>query len=115
MGVGAALLVLAAAEEGPTRRVLSLRPALFLGRISYSLYLVHFPLMLLVAPRLIHTVSPWSAPLLIAVLLPLSILVSVASYRLVERPSITWGNRVCRAWADWTGKRPLESRAGWVA
>lgn len=110
MGIGAMLLVVAAAEAGPTRRVLSLRPALFLGRISYSLYLVHFPLLMLLAPRMIHGSSPWSALYLIVGLLSLSILISVASYRLVERPSISFGNGLCRAWARWTGKRVLETR-----
>lgn len=65
----------------------------FLGQISYSSYLLHFPLQLLFAavalacsvPRTCFY-SPWSLGLFFGVLIPLSL----ASYWLLERPAQTF-------------------------
>ena len=65
------------------------RPVLgWLGRVSYSLYLFHLPL-LLTAVHLFHdTIAP-------AVYMPITILVSFVvaelAYRFIEAPSINWG------------------------
>ncbi|MET4781759.1 acyltransferase family protein [Glaciihabitans sp. UYNi722] len=79
--VGAAMLIACAAERGPSR-LLSLPPLQFLGRISYSIYLVHWPLLVLARER---------AGLAETIPLPFGILLGVASvplawllYRFVE-------------------------------
>ena len=84
VAVAAALLVVAAATAAPTplRWLLEVEPLPFLGRISYSLYLWHLPILEEVARR------RGSDDLLgIALVgLPLSLAVALVSYALVERP-----------------------------
>ncbi|HVS38719.1 MAG TPA: acyltransferase [Gemmataceae bacterium] len=79
---------LAAAPPWPLSRLLSAPPLVGIGRISYGLYLWHFPLLSL-APKLIHSCIPamhrlpeWDAPL--AYLLALG--AALLSYYAVERP-----------------------------
>lgn len=84
--LGAAAVVVAAPSSGrwgPTA-VLAIRPMQFVGRISYSLYLVHWPL--LVVPVITSTMGeelPFATSLLLA---GLSVPVAWALHRAVERP-----------------------------
>jgi len=73
------VLVLATANETPSllSRALSLPPLVFLGQISYSLYLWH-PMILSFGDKLLGI--PRAAGVLI------SLGVATASYYLVERP-----------------------------
>jgi peptidoglycan/LPS O-acetylase OafA/YrhL len=63
-------------------RVLSWRPLVFLGGLSYSLYLMHF-VVLLTIERVWHTSNPLAIP---ACALLLSLAIAWAMYILVERP-----------------------------
>ena len=45
--VGTALLILGGTQSGPIGRALSVRPMVFVGEISYALYLVHWPVFTL--------------------------------------------------------------------
>jgi peptidoglycan/LPS O-acetylase OafA/YrhL len=73
-------------------RVLDLRPLALLGIASYSLYLWHTRILGWL-PH--HTVSGWAECLvLIAISLPICVLVSFASYRLIEYPPL----RLRRRW-----------------
>lgn len=81
--VGAAL-VLAAGGRGATMgaaRVLSLRPMQAVGRVSYSWYLWHWPVLLLGA-TLLDTKSGWTRLALVVV----SLLLATLSYRCFETP-----------------------------
>ena len=79
--VGAAAWVLVAAlEPGRLSRALSIAPLRYAGRISYSLYLWHLPILML-GPR--HVPPGWPGT---AILLAVSIVTAAASYHLVERP-----------------------------
>jgi peptidoglycan/LPS O-acetylase OafA/YrhL len=80
-GVACAILGLAAAPVRALEFVLSLPPLVLLGRISYGAYLWQGAVFMLLAAYL-H-LDTW---LLLAVGLPLTMLVSAASYRFVERP-----------------------------
>jgi len=86
--LGAVAVIAAGRTEGgwtPTPLV-DLRPVQFLGDISYSLYLWHWPLIVLVPVAL-------GAPpghLLALGLAAGSVLLAVASYRFVEQPLRTW-------------------------
>ncbi len=77
-GAGATLLIALAPR---CDRMLSVAPLLFLGRISYSLYLVHLPLFLVV----IYALHAGSAAL--PLLVPASLLAGWGFNALVERPS----------------------------
>ncbi len=100
---GTALVLLAgtAVRRGPVALVLSTRPAQTLGELSYSIYLWHWPLLVLVEIRLAHHVSLWASLLLAAVSVPLAAL----TYRYVEQPArharalVTRGPRVTVALA----------------
>ena len=90
------------------QKLLETRPALFLGRISYSLYLLHIGVLLL-CTRLVEPASAASGLLLVGVVLALAIAASEAFHRLVERPSIALGNGVCASLAARIGGETLRS------
>ncbi len=81
-----AVLIHAGAGVGETRRIavaalLSRRLPVAIGRISYSLYLYHWPILVLARYASLPTALPWrlGEGVLVAAL-------SVASYRFVEQP-----------------------------
>jgi len=87
--LGTALVILAVGLAGRLRTWLELRPLQFLGRISYSLYLVHFigaTLVKIGMSRLGGSVG--GALLLFAAANVVSILAAWVMYRLVEAPSL---------------------------
>jgi peptidoglycan/LPS O-acetylase OafA/YrhL len=49
VGLGAAALLLAAARPGPVSTVLSVRPLVRIGHFSYSIYLIHIPILEVIA------------------------------------------------------------------
>ena len=84
---GAALLIIAGMNRKattPTGLLLSSPPARFIGRISYSLYLWHWPLI--VFAGLIVSKQRISAPAWDAALAVISVLVAWGSYHLIEQP-----------------------------
>jgi peptidoglycan/LPS O-acetylase OafA/YrhL len=82
--VGAALIILGGAAQPRfgVSRALSLRPAVFMGDLSYSLYLWHFPFIALAARY--WGVTPDLTSRL--VLLAIAIVVSFLSFKLLENP-----------------------------
>jgi peptidoglycan/LPS O-acetylase OafA/YrhL len=67
----------------------------FLGRISYSLYLVHVPVGILFQDRVMpHLTSDGQRQALALVTLALSILAGWVFYRLIERPSLDLSKRI---------------------
>ncbi len=81
---GVTLIVIAAAvaPRGKVRTVLALAPLVLVGRISYGLYLFHFPVFGWLGPR---RVGFDGLPLLL-VQLAVTAAIAVGSYLLVERP-----------------------------
>ncbi|HEX3809437.1 MAG TPA: acyltransferase family protein [Rhizomicrobium sp.] len=80
--VGAALLIYSGKGGSRVGDVLSLRPLVFIGLISYSLYLVHWPLFVFtryVVYRPLHPVE-------ICALLAISFALATLSWRFIERP-----------------------------
>ena len=76
------LLLVGLQVGGPVRQALGWRPLVALGKISYGVYLFHWPLYVLLEER---RTGLDGAPLL-AVRLGATLLVSVVSYRLFESP-----------------------------
>lgn len=87
--LGATLLI-ACAEGTPLGRVLSWRPVVGIGRISYSLYLWHWPIIVFWKTRAGTDLSPLDTALIAA----LSIVAAVLSYRYVEQPFRTGAMRL---------------------
>lgn len=79
--IGAALL-LAYGKDAITERVLTLAPVQWLGRISYSLYLWHYPLLQLY----LGGIDPQPASLMMAGVFAASIGAALLSYYLIEWP-----------------------------
>jgi peptidoglycan/LPS O-acetylase OafA/YrhL len=105
--LGAVLLVFAVLHCGPLRAVATSRPLQWLGAVSFSLYLVHEPIVVTLAT--LTPVGVRGFAVVLAVGIPLSLVGAVLFSRLVERPS--------RRLAAWAGRerdgrgRPLRSGA----
>ncbi len=86
----------------PATRAMSVRPVLWIGTRSYSLYLVHLPLVgLLAALFSVDTAPVWFVVLCLAA----SLALAAVFYRLVEAPSTRLSSRFGRA----RTRRPTES------
>lgn len=92
--VGAVLLI-RFGSTGPVGWILRSRIAVWIGLISYSLYLVHWPLFVYISYRLPDVPSLW----LKAALFPAAIALAALNYYLVEKPlrrpapeGRRWGN-----------------------
>jgi peptidoglycan/LPS O-acetylase OafA/YrhL len=83
VSLGAVVLVVLAASWPVASRALSTPPLRWLGRISFSLYLVHEPIVVSVALLW----SPTNSLFVLLVALPLSLAIGDLMYRFVERPS----------------------------
>ena len=88
--VGTVILVVCAAFWAAARRALTTRPLLWLGKISFSLYLVHEPIVI-AARFATQTLSPWVG---MAISLPTAILVAVIFHRVVEQPCYRLAKRI---------------------
>lgn len=100
----ATLVLLAALEDGtrsPVHRWLASTPMVAIGKISYGVYLVHWPLLLLV--RKFVSTDPWTG---VALGVSGSIGLATISYFLLEQPIRT---------SDWLDRRGRAVLAGGVA
>jgi len=81
--VGAALLIWSGrlADTGVSS-LLSLRPLVFIGLISYSLYLVHWPIIVFTH---YYTLQPTTYPMM-ALMIAASFVTAVFSWRFIEQP-----------------------------
>ena len=76
----------------PTDRLFSLPPLRYVGRISYGIYLYHWPIFLILDESRTHLSGTW----LLALRLMVTLVVASASYHFVEsrirglRPFVTW-------------------------
>ena len=96
-GVGAALLICGVVASSTAQRVLSIRPLLYLGKISYSIYLVHI-LVLKMAPPFLQFINNQGVTGVVSTsavfaLFTLSIVIALSDilYRFVEVPSMQVG------------------------
>lgn len=81
------LIICVQNTECIVRRLLSVKPLVWLGQRSFSVYLVHYPLLLLMNPATRTTRIAWWEQVLQLVLI---LAVAEVFYRLVERP---WSHR----------------------
>jgi peptidoglycan/LPS O-acetylase OafA/YrhL len=82
MSIVNAALVMALLAPGPLTRVLAWAPAVIIGRLSYSWYLVHWPIILILTPDRTGLES-WA---LLALKVAASLAVAVILHRAVEQP-----------------------------
>jgi peptidoglycan/LPS O-acetylase OafA/YrhL len=98
-------LVLSALGWSPLRRVLETRPVQFSGTISFSLYLVHVPI--LIFSTYLFAGRPWIAGILFG--MALAVVVAVGFTWLIEKRSHGWSKSVgawaSRRYATWFGPK----------
>jgi peptidoglycan/LPS O-acetylase OafA/YrhL len=86
--VAAVLVVapIALEQRGAIARILALRPLVWLGTVSYGIYLWHWPIFLALNGE--HT--GWSGPPLFAARCAATVAVAAASWWLIEKPIRRW-------------------------
>ncbi len=77
-----AVLLLALQVPGHLRSALSLPPVVWIGRVSYGLYLFHWPVFVLLRTHGFHLVRPDG----FAVALAITVTISAVSFYVVEQP-----------------------------
>jgi peptidoglycan/LPS O-acetylase OafA/YrhL len=82
VGVASALLIAGLQTAGPLVSLLSTRVIAWLGRISYGVYLFHWPVFVVLDARRVDL----SAPALFALRLAVTLAIAQISYVVVERP-----------------------------
>lgn len=87
---GATLLILAV-QQGAWKRFLRSRPAQWLGRLSYPLYAIHWPIMAAATMTLGWDIAPGLAA---AASLPLILIAAAFLRRHVDQPSVTLSHMV---------------------
>ena len=87
MNAACLVVVVVAIADGFTRRALSTVPMVFLGKVSYSLYLTH-AIVIGALAALLPKLGIADPLAIAAVSLPASMLVSVAFWRIIEVPSM---------------------------
>jgi len=111
---GAVILALILFNASPWLAPLRSRVLTWLGRISFSTYLLHIPVIYVVQMAL-RPETDWGYPLLwrlAAISIPLILLVSAVSYYGVERPAIRWAARkAAQRMEKRKGARPETSTA----
>lgn len=88
------VLIYGVAREGWLIRFLEVRPLGYLGRISYGLYVYHFPIVWFAGRMVDYGVSPpLLKPLTAVVSLVATILIASLSFFLLERPALNLKDR----------------------
>ena len=109
--VAGALMIGAVASSRDTLLWATAAPLRFLGRISFSLYLVHWPIFYLcalvaVVCRPMVPTEIWGNLFVVVTSLLVAIGIAALSYRCIEAPSMRLGKLVARIlselWTDWT-------------
>ncbi len=97
-GIGAAMMLMLASASASARAFLSHGIMHHIGRVSYSIYLSHFAILLAVTPRFMllvasHTKLHWIYLWAIGLVFTCAITIAISDllYRLVEEPTIALG------------------------
>jgi peptidoglycan/LPS O-acetylase OafA/YrhL len=91
---------LARGEDSMIARWLEVRPVLFVGKVSLSAYLWHFPVMLLLGRwGLLEGDTIQGMLYNVVVVLAATLLISTVTYYLVEKPVMNWARQYRHRWA----------------
>jgi peptidoglycan/LPS O-acetylase OafA/YrhL len=105
--VGAALLFVIAIHSGRAARLLEHPALIWLGQLSYSLYLVHYPVIIVLTRALWPTLPYW---VIIAIVPPSSLLLAAIAHQIIERPATGIGARLSRL-VERAGRRDQHANA----
>lgn len=92
-GIGAFMMLAYCAGSPGIQRLLNIRVIRYLGKISYSVYLIHFAILFTITPRFLHWLDAtpqhhpyaWWAGLMLPMLV--TVLLADLQYRWVETPA----------------------------
>jgi len=90
---GATIIVMCAIHMPGVRRFLSLPLVTWIGRISFSVYLIHAPIIILLTPYVKRQLGFFEATLFVIACLVMSYIIAPLIYYGVEAPSIRAGYR----------------------
>jgi peptidoglycan/LPS O-acetylase OafA/YrhL len=103
------LVMLLRSDRGPVARLLMSKPAQYLGRISYSVYMVHYFIIVCVlmalkriAPAAYNRtmekdfvfINPWIGDVILLAVVATVVLVASRTYTLIEEPGRQFGRRI---------------------
>lgn len=90
-----AVLLFAMTLSGKLNFLLLSKPAIFLGRISYALYLVHFIVLCSIGSLLyLNELNGWLLPINLAAYLTCSIIISVPLTKYIDEPSARFARSI---------------------
>ncbi len=98
---GAVILVAGAIHVDGFRRLLALPLIRWMGRISYSVYLIHIPIIVLLTPYVQERLNFWEGALFVTTCISATYIVAPLFYYFIEVPSIQLGYDATR----WLGSR----------
>lgn len=84
LAAAAAVMILGLLQDSVPRQIFEFRPLVYTGRISYGMYLWHFPVNSILVPLLMRARVPTFISLL--VLFVSTFVVATISFRLIEQP-----------------------------
>jgi peptidoglycan/LPS O-acetylase OafA/YrhL len=99
LGAGMVIADLAAHRDGPIQYALSLRAPVAIGRISYAIYLWHYPIMLVIGRNF---ALPKVAGILLGI--GLTVLCATVSFFIVEQPARRLRGALSLRWAARAGR-----------
>lgn len=110
-GLGSALVLMVVIASERVRTFLSLSWLRFVGKVSFSIYLIHFLVLILLTPRMFQlldapvTALPFAWWLGLGFTVIVTIGLAALSHRLVEVPSMTIGKSLPKRFVDWKTRR----------
>jgi peptidoglycan/LPS O-acetylase OafA/YrhL len=119
-GIGSALLLMVVISSNRTRTILSLAWLRFIGKVSYSIYLIHFLVLIELTPRLLRLLNAPKAALPYAWWMGLAFTViatlglAALSHHWLEMPSMAFGKSLLKRFTEWKLRRgqPAQSVDG---
>jgi peptidoglycan/LPS O-acetylase OafA/YrhL len=95
------LVALLLLDRGPVAQVLMSKPAQYLGRISYSIYMIHYCVIVCVLmflkrvfPISYKEINPWIGDLIVVVLIGMVVALASGTYAYIEEPGRLFGRRL---------------------
>ncbi|MED0935349.1 acyltransferase [Bacillus mobilis] len=105
--IGCLILITAALSQGIFSNLLKGKLINFIGKISYSLYLLHF-IVLITCIKLLHNLLPIGVILLISFIG--SFLISILSYYFIEVPSIKFSKSIIHTFSKHSKKDDFQRK-----
>ncbi|MCX5495333.1 acyltransferase [Kaistia dalseonensis] len=90
-GVAASFFILLAAANRSVSQALDFPALKWLGRVSFSLYLFHLPILLILFRSFHDTIPDW---LIVGLVVVFTLLAAEIGYRCIEEPSMHFGKRL---------------------